>query len=104
MTDKEQFKVYDCSEEAKRIFGKEQTLSDKQIHWHEEGYFSPSGISLQNGDWICRTKDVKEKIQNAQRRINELGLFYSGDEGTSCFANDVINKIFLEEFGETLTR
>ena len=46
--------------------------------------------------------DIERHIQNVQRRLRELGLFYSGDEGTSCFADTIIYRIFEEEFGNKL--
>ena len=75
----------------------EINLSEKEI-WAE--------IDLKNGDnemlLIFPSKDVKEKIQNAQRRLKNL-------IEKNCIANEFdvlrrIDKIFLEEFGEKLTK
>lgn len=67
----------------------EETLADKRI---------------KNGTQIP-TKDVKEKIQNVQKRLKE-GLIIPNDED-SFVRNSILNfidKIFNEEIGEGLLK
>ena len=49
-------------------------------------------------------KDVKEKIQNAQKRLKKEFDKYKDMEGTwrGDKIKEIINRIFVEEFGEKL--
>ena len=71
-------------------------LSDKEIHWHQEGYFCNSenfeeNIPLTNGDHIFREKDIKQAIKELW---NEL------DEYTNVELRIIFNKIFGEELSK----
>ena len=47
-------------------------------------------------------KDVKEKVQNAQRRVKWACTWDDGEVVNHKWVKSVIDKIFLEEFGEKL--
>ncbi len=86
-----------------------ETLSDRIVFnglnesvakdWREEDYA------------VIRRRDVREKIQNAQKRLKEE-MTIKGEERTYELSTKVltktnhnaINKIFEEEFGEKLTK
>ena len=71
----------------------EKPLSDK-INLHEDGFY------------YAEDKDVKEKIQNAQKRIEkELHKEMKSIKYMGCYiyVKDTIDRIFKEEFGEKLT-
>ena len=82
-----------------------ETLADKRIILPRMGRLE----NYENQDIImCYGKDVKEKIQNVQRRLKEeiVGLkeqesgYYDGCNDDDFI--EVINKIFNEEIGNGL--
>ena len=81
------------------IFEKEVTkesLSDKRKEIAQE---------INQSQWGYSEKDVGEKVQNAQKRLNEefenVEKEYK-DNGNKYCIKHVISKIFKEEFGEDL--
>ncbi len=65
-----------------------ESLSDKI---EDIGEIDP--VEKCGGGWeVCHTKDIKEKIQNAQKRLKHIY-----DEGSDGFSD--VDKIFKEEFG-----
>ena len=84
------------TKETKDEVGKE-SLSKKIVGWDSKK------ITKKNS-WIAK-QDVKEKIQNAQKRLKEFNWFKGTDEPweeTLERFEKYKDKIFKEEFGDKL--
>ena len=68
---------------------KKESLSDKIVELDIKGI---------NFKGLIGTEDVKEKVQNAQKRVRELII----QVGTGAEVTSSVNEIFKEEFGEDL--
>ena len=80
----------------------EKTLSDKIMVSYKD---RDPNMTIEGSEHIP-LKDVKEKIQNTQRRIKGwlLNKVEKNPKGKVTVAelNEEMNKIFLEEFGEKI--
>jgi hypothetical protein len=71
-----------------------ETLSNKEISWHEEGYFTKENISLTNGDKIFREEDIAEFIQKViEEDIYNYPPEYLLECESEANAKDVLNDI-----------
>jgi len=79
-----------------------KSLSEKEVKIKVGGKLDysesmePKNISV--FEFLYPEKDVKEKVQNAQRRLNEVELELMEAHQIRAF----IDKVFLEEFGDKL--
>ena len=72
----------------------DESLSDKKLTLYRD----MNGLTCPTG--VFRNEDVKEKIQNAQRRLKEVILNLPAKMFYNRRVVEEINKIFLEEFGK----
>ncbi|MFW6172864.1 MAG: hypothetical protein ACOC5T_03895 [Elusimicrobiota bacterium] len=90
-----------------------QTLSDKEMTWHEEAIFYDGrmfkeDIPLSNGDTIFRGKDVKEFIKELKKEILskaisnsiENALMNENESEISLISLSEIETIIDEKAGE----
>ncbi len=78
----------------------EESLSEKEKDFEDLGDKFITGVGK-----YYKKEDVKEKIQNAQRRLKEeLSKLNRMGTHTIFMRDGVIDKIFLEEFGDKLLK
>jgi len=87
---------------------KEETLSEKEISWHEEGVFYNGNVfakmPLVNGDRIFRKKDVNQCFKKILDEIRKLEGGINKEEGEidlKIWMRDVV-KIIKQNAGEKL--